>query len=200
MDFGLALTGLVALSPLAAIITLLIKLDSQGPAIFSQKRVGLDGQEFLFFKFRSMVENAEALKPSLAHLNETDPPAFKMESDPRITRVGKVLRQLNFDEIPQLWNILKGEMSFVGPRPLPINEASQIKGKYQARHALKPGLSSYWFVGGQHKLSFKKWMELDLAYLEDISFSTDLSILGKTASIIFLESILRSKKNKEKKK
>ncbi len=180
-DILLSFLGIVFLWPLLLITALIIKLDSPGPAFFKQKRVGKNGKIFYFYKFRNMVKNAERIKKKYLHLNEANGPVFKIRDDPRYTRVGKFLSHTGLDELPQLVNILKGEMSLVGPRPLPINEEKQIPKKWQnKRRQAKPGLACSWLLKGAHELSFKKWMELDLEGIEKSSFNYDLSVFLET--------------------
>lgn len=176
--------GLLFLSPLFLLLALLIKLGSSGPIIFKQKRVGKKGKTFTFYKFRNMVKNAEKLRQKYAHLNEANGPVFKIKNDPRYTRVGKFLSHTGLDEIPQLINVLKGEMSLVGPRPLPVKEAAKIPQRWrQKRQQAKPGLACSWLLKGAHSLSFKQWMTLDLTDIKKSSFLYDLKILFKVILI-----------------
>ncbi len=178
IDILFASLGLVFLWPLFLIIALFIKLDSPGPAIFKQKRVGKDGKIFIFYKFRNMVKNAEKLKKKYLHLNEANGPVFKIKNDPRYTRVGKFLSHTGLDELLQLLNILKGEMSLVGPRPLPVDEEAQILKKWQEkRRTAKPGIACSWLLRGAHSLSFEQWVKLDLEDIRKSSFLYDLRIL-----------------------
>jgi len=180
VDFLLALTGVVVLLPLLVIIGLLVKLTSPGPVFFTQDRVGLNGRLFRVLKFRTMVQDAERLKESLEHLNEAEGPLFKIRDDPRITPVGKWLRRLNLDELPQLINVLKGDMSLVGPRPLVIEEARQCA-EWHKRHSVRPGLTGPWQVNpDRHSLSIEEAMALDLSYIEDWSLLKDLELIFRT--------------------
>ncbi|MBU3956757.1 sugar transferase [Patescibacteria group bacterium] len=181
IDVFLSSLGIIFLSPVFLIVALLIKLDSPGPVIFKQKRVGKDGKTFTFYKFRNMVKNAEKLKKKYLYLNEANGPVFKIKNDPRYTRIGKFLSHTGLDELPQLINILKGEMSLVGPRPLPINEEKQIPKKWQAkRRQAKPGIACSWLLKGAHSLSFTQWMKLDLGDIKKSSLSSDLTVFFKT--------------------
>lgn len=177
IDLFLSLLGLIFLWPLFQVIAFLIIIDSPGPAFFKQKRVGKNGKIFTFYKFRNMVKNADKLKKKYVSLNEADGPVFKIKDDPRYTRVGKFLSRTGLDELPQLINILKGEMSLVGPRPLPVKEERQISKKWQAkRRQAKPGLACSWLLEGAHNLSFRQWMELDLKDIKKSSLQYDLSL------------------------
>lgn len=180
-DLLFAFLGLLFFSPLFLLISILIKLDSKGPIIFKQKRVGKNGRIFTMDKFRTMVKEAEDLKEKYRHLNEADGPVFKIRNDPRFTKFGKFLSHTGLDELPQLINVFRGEMSLVGPRPLPIDEEKKIPKKWQnTRRKAKPGIFSSWLVNGAHELSFKEWMELDVKDVEKSSFQRDLKILLKT--------------------
>ena len=178
-DVVLAGVALVLVAPLMALIAALIKLTSPGPAIFSQERCGLNGRRFLFYKFRSMCDNAEALKVELAHLNEKQT-AFKIANDPRLTPVGRWLRKFSIDEWPQLWNVLRGDMSLVGPRPPVPQEVEQYKGWQRRRLRMRPGLTCLWAVCGRDKLDFDTWMRLDMEYIDNWSLVLDWKIILKT--------------------
>jgi lipopolysaccharide/colanic/teichoic acid biosynthesis glycosyltransferase len=170
--------------PLWIIFYFLIEITSKGPFLFKQKRLGKDKKPFFIYKFRTMAENAENLKSEIYHLNEVDGPVFKIYNDPRYTKIGRFLSHTGLDELPQLINIIKGEMSFVGPRPLPINEARQIPKKYQKRFSVLPGITSPWILQGAHKLSFEEWMESDLVYIKNKSLGYDFMILGKSFLLV----------------
>lgn len=184
-DFALASFLLLALSPTFLLIALLIKLDSSGPVFYRSDRVGKKGRIFSCFKFRTMVINAEDLKSSLSHQNERDGILFKIKNDPRVTRIGRLLRKFSLDELPQLFNVLRGDMSLVGPRP-PI--ASEVQ-KYEAQHFRRlevlPGLTGLWQVRARQDPSFERYVGLDLAYVENWSFWLDLKILIRTAEVVF---------------
>jgi len=178
IDLFFSSLGIIFLWPVFFIIAFLIKLDSPGPIIFRQKRVGQNGKLFTFYKFRNMVKNAEKLKRKYLHLNEANGPVFKIRNDPRYIRVGKFLSHTGLDELPQLINIFKGEMSLVGPRPLPVDEEKQIPKKWQAkRRKAKPGIACSWLLKGAHSLSFTQWMKLDLEDIEKSSPFYDLNVL-----------------------
>lgn len=153
---------LIFLSPLFFFLYFIVKLTSKGPFIFTQKRAGKNKKSFYIYKTRTMIENAEKLKSKYKHLNQANGPVFKIYDDPRYTKVGKIIAHLGLDELPQLINIVKGEMSFVGPRPFPIEEAKRIPKIYQKRFDVKPGILSSWVAEGAFHNNFKKWMKLDL--------------------------------------
>ena len=180
LDLTLAGLGLVALSPLLALLALLIKATSRGPVLFHQARAGLGGKPFILLKFRSMREDAELRRRELAHLNEMDGPIFKMRHDPRLTRLGRFLRRSSLDELPQLINVLRGDMSLVGPRPLPLDEAARLAPEFQPRHTVRPGLTGLWQVRGRNSLPYQRMMELDLDYVAHRALRLDLRILLAT--------------------
>jgi len=187
----LALTLLFLISPLLGILYIFVKSDSPGPFIFSQKRTGKDEKPFIMYKIRTMKVGADALKNKYIQKNEADGPVFKILNDPRFTRVGRWLSRSGLDELPQLWNIVKGEMSFVGPRPLPVSEAEKVPRRYKKRFSVLPGITSPWVVNGSHLLSFKAWMELDLAYVQESSLIKDIFIMVQTA-VLLLQLQLRA--------
>jgi len=173
---------------LTLIIGVLIKLDSRGPIFFNQIRVGKNGKKFKCYKFRTMVPNAEELKSSLQHLNEIEGPAFKIREDPRLTRLGKYLRAYSFDEFPQLFNIIKGEMSFVGPRPPTPDEVNNYKTWQKKRLEVKPGLTGLWQISGRNNIQdFDEWVNLDLKYIQEISIKNDLLIILKTVPVVLFK-------------
>jgi exopolysaccharide biosynthesis polyprenyl glycosylphosphotransferase len=181
IDVVLALPLLVALAPVIALVALVIRLDSPGPVFFSQERVGLNKRRFRMHKFRTMVAGAESRLAELEHLNETHGPTFKLRTDPRTTRVGRLLRRSSIDELPQLWNVLRGEMSLVGPRPLPLRDVEGFEeDRHRRRFSMPPGLTGLWQVSGRNELTFDTWMELDLQYIDTWSFGLDLQILART--------------------
>lgn len=184
IDFLLSLLGLVILSPILLIVALIIKLDSRGPVIFKQERVGLKGKKFYMYKFRSMVVNAEELKDKLQKQNEMSGPMFKMKKDPRITRVGRFIRKTSIDELPQLFNVLKGEMSLVGPRPSLPKEVMKFESWMLKRLDVKPGLTCYWQVSGRSSIGFEEWMKLDCEYVKDRSTLVDLKLIFKTFFVL----------------
>ena len=177
--------GLVLLSPIFFIVSALIKIESNGPIFFVQKRVGLNGKEFNMYKFRSMVVNAEKLKEKLKNKNEMSGPMFKIKDDPRITKVGKFIRKTSIDELPQLVNVLKGEMSLVGPRPSLPNEVKEFKSWMLRRLDVKPGITCYWQVMGRNKISFEDWMKLDVKYVEERNLILDIKLIFKTVFVLF---------------
>lgn len=180
LDIIVALVALIVLSPIILIVAAAVRLTSRGPVIFSQRRVGEGGEEFLCFKFRSMCVDAEERKVSLLALNELSGPVFKIKHDPRVTRVGRIIRKLSLDELPQLWNVLKGEMSIVGPRPPVPSEVQEYNPYALGRLSVKPGLTCLWQINGRNNISFEHWVELDLLYIETMSFWGDLKIILKT--------------------
>ena len=177
--------GLIVLSPILVIIAIIIKLDSSGPIIFKQERVGYKGRRFFMYKFRSMVVNAEELKDKLHEKNEMSGPMFKMKDDPRITKVGKFIRKTSIDELPQLVNVLKGEMSLVGPRPSLPKEVDKFEPWMLKRLEVKPGLTCYWQVQGRNDIGFEEWMRLDCKYVEDKCTLLDLKLIFKTFFVLF---------------
>jgi len=179
-----ALFLLILFLPLLFIFYWLIKLTSRGPFIFKQKRLGKDKRIFTLYKIRTMIEEAEELKEKYRHLNEADEPVFKIRQDPRYTKIGKFLAHTGLDEIPQLINIIKREISFVGPRPLPVEEGLKVPKIYEKRFSILPGITSAWIVKGAHKLTFDQWMRLDLEYVKNKSFWYDIKILTSTAILI----------------
>jgi lipopolysaccharide/colanic/teichoic acid biosynthesis glycosyltransferase len=184
MERLFALVIFIFFLPLLLVLYAAVKLTSKGPFIFRQKRVGKDKKSFIIYKIRTMVEDAENLKHKIKNQNEAEGPVFKIRHDPRYTKVGKFLSHMAIDEIPQLVNIIKGEMAFVGPRPLPIDEAAKVPKKYDKRFSVLPGMTSSWIVSGAHSLSFAKWMALDLEYVEKKSFFYDLKIVLMTVGLI----------------
>lgn len=185
LDVIASFLGLVILSPILLIVAILIKLESKGPAIFSQSRIGLNGKEFKMYKFRSMVQNAEELKEKLAKQNEMSGPMFKMKNDSRITKVGKFIRKTSIDELPQLLNVLKGDMTLVGPRPSLPREVEKFESWMLKRLEVKPGLTCYWQVSGRNNIDFYEWMKLDLKYANDMNFWLDIKLIFKTVAVLF---------------
>jgi exopolysaccharide biosynthesis polyprenyl glycosylphosphotransferase len=184
LDLAGAAAGLVLAAPLMLLIALAIKLDSRGPVLFRQERIGLGGKTFPMLKFRTMVPNAEQLASELWARNDLDGPLFKMRHDPRITRVGRVLRRFSLDEIPQLWNVLRGEMSLVGPRPALPSEVTSWSPKLHQRLMVKPGITGMWQVNGRSESSFEDYTRLDLYYVDNWSLLTDIAILAKTVPVV----------------
>jgi lipopolysaccharide/colanic/teichoic acid biosynthesis glycosyltransferase/dTDP-glucose pyrophosphorylase len=188
IDLFFALVLLMFFLPVMGVIALVIKFDSPGPVFFRQRRCGLGGREFFMFKFRSMVQDAAQRQDQLKHLNQVDGPIFKIENDPRMTRIGKILRKLSLDEIPQLFNIVRGEMSFVGPRPLARKELKFEPAWSETRLQVKPGLTGLWQISGRSDASFRDWVALDKYYAMHQSLLLDLKILFKTPFNVLLGS------------
>ena len=183
-DLVVSLSMLVLLSPVLLIIAATIKLTSTGPVLFSQVRIGKGGKPFRFYKFRSMVANAENLKDSLNNLNEKMGPIFKMRKDPRVTGVGQFLRKYSLDELPQLFNILNNDMSLVGPRPPVPGEVIKYEPWQFRRLSVTPGLTCIWQTSGRSKVSFDEWVKMDLAYIDTWSFWLDIKLLIKTVKTV----------------
>jgi lipopolysaccharide/colanic/teichoic acid biosynthesis glycosyltransferase len=179
-DLGAALAGLLLLLPLLPFIVLLIKLETPGPILFQQQRVGYRGRMFGCYKFRSMAVDAEQQKEQLGHLNEATGAAFKIKDDPRITGVGRFLRRSSLDEYPQLFNVLRGDMSIVGPRPQIPSEVAEYTPDQARRLLVKPGLTCLWQVSGRSHLDFSEWMKLDQEYVDQAGIGFDLGILART--------------------
>ena len=184
-DITGSLAGLILLSPLLIIVGILIKIESKGPIIFSQNRIGMDGRVFKMYKLRSMVANAEELKEKLMEENEMSGPMFKIKDDPRITKLGRFIRKTSIDELPQLLNVLKGEMSLVGPRPSLIEEVLEFEPWMKKRLMVKPGLTCYWQVMGRNNIDFYRWMLLDIKYVETRSILVDINLIIKTFFVLF---------------
>jgi lipopolysaccharide/colanic/teichoic acid biosynthesis glycosyltransferase len=181
LDVLLAGTGLVASAPLWGLIAVAIKLEDGGPVFFPQVRVGKDGRHFVIFKFRSMVQNAEALKAQLLAQNEMrDGILFKIRKDPRITRVGRLIRKLSLDELPQLFNVVRGDMSLVGPRPPVPSEVARYDPAHRRRLSATPGITCLWQVSGRNEIDFQGQVRLDVQYIERQSLGLDLAILLRT--------------------
>ena len=181
LDVSVSSLLLVILTPAFAIVALLIKLEMNGPVFFAQVRVGLNKRRFRMYKFRTMVGDAEKKQSELESLNEADGPVFKIKNDPRVTRLGKYLRKTSIDELPQLLNVLAGDMSLVGPRPLPLRDYQGFdQDSVRRRFSVRPGITCLWQVTGRNSISFKEWMELDLHYIDHWSFWLDVKLLAKT--------------------
>ncbi len=186
LDLIIASVGLVLAAPIMIVTAILIKLDSPGPVLFYQPRVGKWGKEFYCYKFRSMYIDAEERIKELRSRNEADGPIFKMKRDPRITRVGRVIRKLSIDELPQIFNVLKGEMSLVGPRPPLPREVAEYTYEQVGRLNAIPGITGLQQVSGRSDLDFKRWVELDLQYIEEQSLLKDIEILLRTIPAVIL--------------
>lgn len=185
-DVFFSILALLVLWPLMLIVALIIVIDSPGAGpIFKQTRVGRDGKHFTFYKFRSMCPNADAKLEELMHLNEMEGPTFKIREDPRITRVGKFIRKTSIDELPQLWNVLRGDMSIVGPRPGLPHEVAQYDDYAMQRLLIQPGLTCYWQIQPcRNSLTFDEWVELDVKYIEERSFLVDWKIIFATVGAV----------------
>jgi exopolysaccharide biosynthesis polyprenyl glycosylphosphotransferase len=186
VDIVASFVALLFLSPLLLGVALAIKLSSRGPVLFKQVRVGLHGSHFHLLKFRSMVVNAEALKEKLERQNEQTGPVFKMKCDPRITRVGRFIRKYSIDELPQLINILRGDMTIVGPRPALPKEVDQYKPWQRRRLSVRPGLTCYWQVGGRNSIGFEEWMQLDLRYVDHWNLVVDVQLIAQTFPVVLV--------------
>lgn len=183
-DITMSLIALVVLSPVFLVTAVAIYVEDGGPVIFKQKRNGLNGDVFQMYKFRSMCKNAPEIHKQLLERNELDGPAFKLKNDPRITKVGRVIRRLSIDELPQLLNIIKGEMSIVGPRPLPTYETEQCNEYQNQRLLVKPGLTCYWQCCGRNDIPFDEWVEMDLKYISEMSVWVDLKLIVMTVKSV----------------
>jgi exopolysaccharide biosynthesis polyprenyl glycosylphosphotransferase len=176
---------LVGLAPLLALAALLIKIDSPGPILFRQERIGLNKRRFQLLKFRTMVVGADQQQHGMEQLNEANGPVFKIKDDPRITRLGKFLRRYSIDELPQLFNVLNGDMSLVGPRPLPVRDVSRINAQWHKRRfSVKPGITCLWQVNGRSDVSFDRWVQMDLEYIDHWCLGLDIKILIKTVPVV----------------
>lgn len=185
IDISVAIIGLLIFSPIMLIVAIAIKLeDIRGPILFSQVRTGYLGNEFKIYKFRSMYVDAEERLHELQHLNEQTGPVFKIKNDPRITKVGKFIRKTSLDELPQLVNVLKGDMSIVGPRPSLPSEVAQYNDYQKQRLLVKPGITCIWQVSGRNKIGFEEWVELDLEYIKNQSTSFDIKLILKTIPVL----------------
>lgn len=185
LDFILALISIILLVPVFSFTALIIKLTSSGPIFFRQERLGLNKRRFRIWKFRTMVPDAEKRMAEVEELNEVSGPVFKIKDDPRITPIGKLLRKTSIDELPQLFNVLKGDMSLVGPRPLPVRDYQGFDKDWQRRRfSVPPGITCLWQINGRSSIPFEKWMELDLQYIDNWSLWLDLKILARTIPVV----------------
>lgn len=185
LDVAISTLGLIAVSPLLAAIALLVRLDSPGPALYSAERTGAKGRRFRCLKFRSMVTDSDGMKEILRQRNQREGPIFKIEDDPRITRLGRFLRRYSLDELPQLWNVFRGDMSLVGPRPHPVDDVNRYELHHFRRLDVKPGITGLWQITARKSPSFDLGMYLDLTYIENWSLLLDLQILVRTARVLF---------------
>jgi len=186
IDIVCSFAGIIILLPVFVLIGILLKLeDPKGSIFFGQTRIGKDGKAFRMYKFRSMVPNAEELLQSLIEKNDVSGAMFKMKNDPRITKVGKIIRRTSIDEFPQFWNVLKGEMSFVGPRPPLPRELREYSAYDMQRLLVKPGCTGLWQISGRSSLGFNEMVELDLKYISNRNLAVDLKIMAKTCRVLF---------------
>lgn len=184
-DIVLCLAALVVLSPVLLLVAVAIKLEDGGPVFFTQERSGLNGKAFCMFKFRTMCQNAPQMLQDLLRSNELEGPAFKMKNDPRITKAGKFLRKTSVDELPQLLNVIRGEMSIVGPRPLPTYETAKCNAYQRQRFLIKPGLTCFWQIHEErYRMSFDEWVELDLRYIRERSWLLDCKLVCLTVKAL----------------
>lgn len=185
IDVIASIFGLIVLLPILAIVAIAIKIESKGPIFFSQERVGLNGQRFKMYKFRSMIVDAEAYKEKLLKQNEMNGPMFKIKNDPRVTKIGKFIRRTSIDELPQLLNVLKGDMSLVGPRPSLPKEVEKFSPWMLERLKVKPGLTCYWQVSGRNDIQFEDWMKLDIKYVKERGTLLDIKLVIRTFFVLF---------------
>jgi lipopolysaccharide/colanic/teichoic acid biosynthesis glycosyltransferase len=185
MDIGLSLFALIVLSPFLLMIGAIIKLTSEGPIFFKQKRMGKNHKVFHMIKFRSMVANAEALMADLLDQNERDGPVFRIENDPRCTKIGNIMRKYSIDELPQLINILNGDMSIVGPRPPIVSEVEKYDSWHHKRFQVQPGLTCYWQIDLNRTMPFDDWVKTDIKYINNMSLLLDTLLIIKTIPVIF---------------
>ena len=184
MDVVCSVLALIVLLPVFLITAIAIWIEDGGPVIYVQERNGVNGKVFRMYKFRSMCKDAEKLHKELLKQNELDGPVFKIKKDPRVTKVGRIIRRISVDELPQLINILKGEMSVVGPRPLATYETEKCNAYQKRRMAVKPGLTCYWQCSGRNELSFDEWIKLDIRYIEEANLWIDIKIILKTVRTV----------------
>src|SRR5450631_1003573 len=181
IDVVVSFVLVLLLAPLFLTVAVLVSLTSPGPIFFKQKRVGSNKRQFIMYKFRTMVPNAERIQEELLHLNEMSGPVFKIRNDPRMTQLGRMLRKTSADELPQLFNVLKGDMSLVGPRPMSVRDYQLFNEDWQRRRfSVRPGITCLWQVNGRSSISFEQWMQLDLQYMDEWSLWLDVKILART--------------------
>lgn len=184
-DVVASAVGLIFCIPVFLVAGAAIKIeDPEGSVFYHQPRIGLKGETFNCHKLRSMYTNADEIKATLMDRNEMDGPVFKIRNDPRVTKVGRFIRKTSIDELPQLWNVLMGDMSLVGPRPLPVAEELACNAYQRQRELVKPGLTCYWQISGRNDVMFDEWIEMDLRYIEEQGLWTDVKILGKTVGVV----------------
>jgi exopolysaccharide biosynthesis polyprenyl glycosylphosphotransferase len=185
MDLIGGSVGLIVAAPVMLVVAIAIKMSGPGPVIFSQQRFGLNKRRFAMYKFRTMVIGAEALQADLETRNEATGPVFKIRDDPRVTRVGRLLRRMSLDELPQLFNVVRGDMSLVGPRPLPVRDVHKFSESWlMRRFSVPPGVTGLWQISGRSDLAFDRWVLLDLQYIDGWSLGLDLQILAKTVPAV----------------
>jgi exopolysaccharide biosynthesis polyprenyl glycosylphosphotransferase len=185
LDVTVSFVLLLFLAPLLAVVSVAVKFTSKGSVLFLQERIGLNKRRFLIYKFRTMVPNADKMLPELEVLNEMAGPVFKIKNDPRMTPIGRLLRRASIDELPQLLNVLKGDMSLVGPRPLPVRDYEGFNEDWQRRRfSIRPGITCLWQVNGRSSITFEKWMQLDLQYIDQWSLWLDFKILALTVPAV----------------
>ena len=184
LDICMIFLTLPILIPLFVIVAIAIRIDSKGKIIYKQERIGLNGKKFFMYKFRSMVSNADNILKDLQALNEMDGPVFKIKNDPRITRVGRFLRKHSIDEFPQFINVIKGDMSLVGPRPPLVHEVLYYGSYERQRLSVKPGLTCYWQISGRNQIGFKDWIECDLKYIREQNLWLDFKMIIKTIAVV----------------
>jgi exopolysaccharide biosynthesis polyprenyl glycosylphosphotransferase len=185
IDIVLSILGIFLGAPVFLASALAIKMTSKGPIIFKQQRVGLNSRKFILFKFRTMYSGADALRAEMESKNELGGPAFKIKKDPRVTPLGRLLRKFSLDELPQLFNVLAGHMSIIGPRALPTYEVEKIELWQRRRFSMRPGLTCLWQVSGRNKIDFNEWMQLDMQYLDNWSIWLDIKIIARTIPAVF---------------
>lgn len=195
LDLCIVCSALLFLLPVVVFLAVCIRLTSKGPILFSQKRSGHLDRPFLLHKFRTLEVSADPTNADISHLNERDGPAFKIENDPRATKVGRWLRASGLDELPQFWNVLRGDMSLVGPRPLPLHEMAACSDWHRDRLKVKPGLTCFWQLRDQD-VSFDEWMTMDLRYVQSLSFLLDLKLILKTPIVMARRLLLFGKTNR----
>ena len=184
-DYFVASVGLVLTLPILLLAMLAVRLESRGPVIFRQVRTGVNGQLFEMLKLRTMYDGADAMKSELIEQNESDGPLFKMRDDPRVTRVGRLLRKFSIDELPQFWNVIRGDMSVVGPRPALPSEVAQWEDDVHERLRVLPGMTGIWQVSGRSETTFDEYKRLDSYYVDNWSLAHDVSIVAKTITVVF---------------
>lgn len=184
LDYIISIVFLILTTPIILVISIFIKFENGGSILFIQNRTGKNGKTFNIYKFRTMKSGSEELRKKYMIKNEADGPVFKIENDPRFTKFGKILSKTGLDELPQLINVLKGEMSIVGPRPFPVYEAKKIPSNYRVRELVKPGITSEWVFSGAKHEDFNKWMELDKKYIKTANLTKDIQVILETVQVI----------------